>query len=116
VLNILEILYHPKEVLIKEKNSELFEKLKTVLKKISKEREASIRVIRELCGEREVMSGDIETKTGLSRSTVSQYLGYLRDIFREHDVLIISVRLDKKRKFWWIKDPRFREYIMESTA
>ncbi|GBE54801.1 hypothetical protein BMS3Bbin15_00962 [archaeon BMS3Bbin15] len=109
-------IYHPKKVLIKEKNSELFENLKTVLKKISKEREASIRVLRELCGEREVISGDIETKTGLSRSTVSQYLGYLRDILGEHEVPIISVRLDKKRKFWWIKDPRFREYIMESTA
>ena len=84
--------------------------VRKILRRIKAEKEASLRILYLICSE-ESTSLSIVEKTKLSRSTISQYLNYLRDVFSSSNLNILTVRLDRKVKYWYIHDDRFRNAI-----
>ena len=79
-------------------------------------KEASLRVLETLCGDEEVTTKDIMELTGLSRTTISQYLNYLREVMRDSNLQILRVRLYRKIKYWYIEDEKIRMFILRRES
>jgi len=108
--------FRPEPIEAKKDRTNQVNLLRKVLNKIRNEKEASLRVLETLCRDEEVTTQDIMELTGLSRSTVSQYLNYLREIMRDSNLQILRVRLYKKIKYWYIEDEKIRKFILRGES
>ena len=108
--------FEPELIEAKKDEADQVSLLRKVLYRIKNEKEASLRVLETLCGDEEVTTKDIMELTGLSRTTISQYLNYLREVMRDSNLQILRVRLYRKIKYWYIEDEKIRKFILRRES
>ena len=108
--------FEPEPIVAEKDEADQVNLLLKLLNRIRNEKEASLRVLETLCGDEEVTTKDIMELTGLSRSTISQYLNYLREVIRDSNLQILRVRLYRKVKYWYIDDEKIRKFILRRES
>jgi hypothetical protein len=83
------------------------------LEDIKKRKGAALYVLNAICGEIEISTDGIVEKTNLKRSTVSQYLSYLKQKFKEYNLDVLKSELNKKKKYWKIKRKSDKDLIIK---
>jgi len=95
----------------KEKSSESGYALTLALENIKKRKEAALSVLGAICSKNEISTDEIVKETNLQRSTVSQYLSYIKKNLKKYNIL--QSELHKKKKYWKIKRKEDRDLIIK---